>query len=146
MAGAAELAEGERSNVDRWLANPALRVMFWEQSIGDQRHAYDGARHVFGLGRPPEVVQAALLHDVGKRHAALGPIGRTLATVAHSVGIPGGRRMEAYTAHGARGADELEAAGAHPLVVSFTRHHHSGRPPDITVADWDVLVGVDHRY
>jgi len=68
---------------------------------------------------------AALCHDVGKSVAALGPLGRALATVAGAVpGARRGRRARAYLAHADVGARLLADAGARPETVAWAAAHH----------------------
>lgn len=72
---------------------------------------------------------AALCHDVGKAAAALGPVGRALATAAGA--LVGRRRVRgrwrAYLDHAAVGAGLLAAAGARPETVAWAAAHHD--PP-----------------
>ena len=88
-------------------------------------------------------MRAALLHDLGKRNARLGPIGRSIATIAAAVRIRGSKRHRSYTRHAHEGAELLAAGGAEPLVVSYTRHHHGPRPGDIDPEDWELLMAAD---
>jgi len=80
-------------------------------------------------------VAAALLHDVGKTEARLGPIGRSLATLAGGVAghdlapawqARGGisRRFGCYLRHDEIGADMLQMAGARDAAVAWARAHH----------------------
>jgi hypothetical protein len=77
------------------------------------------------------------VHDVGKRHAGLGTVGRSAATVtgwfarsdearaalARRRGWPG--RAGRYLRHDVVGAEEVAAAGGTDLAVAWTRHHHA---------------------
>lgn len=104
----------------------------WERMGGpDRRHAAGVAREVerrLGAAATPPVLAAALLHDVGKIEAGLGPVGRAAATVAGVVAphraAAGGGRVACYLTHDRRGAALLEAAGADPLTVAWAREHH----------------------
>lgn len=93
-----------------------------------------------GGGGGDAVVAAALLHDVGKVEAGLGPVGRAAATVAGVVAprqaAAGEGRVARYLTHDRRGAALLEAAGSDPLVVAWAREHHL--PP----ARWTVPAAV----
>ena len=93
-------------------------ALFWSQPAADQRHGLDAARYVASTsGHRKEVARAALLHDVGKRHASLGVVGRSLASGMALLHLPVPARLAAYLDHGAVGAAELEACGAEPEVV-----------------------------
>ncbi|MGH8912133.1 MAG: hypothetical protein ACRDVD_06440 [Acidimicrobiia bacterium] len=132
----------ERAGVRRWLASPSEEAGFFAQSDADQRHGYASALSATAAtpGRP-EVVRAALLHDIGKRHAHLGPIARSAASIAIRLSLPLAPRWELYRDHGNLSAAEL--SGAEPLVVEFARHHHGDRPDSISPEDWAVLIEAD---
>jgi hypothetical protein len=130
-----------------WVASllrPAEWALFWGQAAADQRHAFACARAArAALPERDDLARAALLHDVGKRHADLGALGRSLATTLRFLRLPAHGRLAAYLAHAATGAADLAAAGAEPVVVDFARHHHAPRPEGLPSADWDVLCRVD---
>lgn len=133
----------DRSRLDEWLS-PIEQAIFFDQSVADQRHGLEcGLEVAIEHGDRPELVRAALLHDVGKRHARLGPLGRVFASVLIRLGLPVGARVRSYEAHGPIGASELLELGAGTLVVDFARHHHVARPPSITPQDWELLESVD---
>jgi len=123
---------------------PGERSLFWRQSPADQRHAHDCARRVTALapGRR-DLARAALLHDVGKGAVPLPVPGRVLAGVLPLLHLPTPGRLGAYVAHGPRGADALQAAGAETLVVAYARHHHGSRPAAVPPGDWDLLTRAD---
>lgn len=118
----------------------AEQEAFFAQSRADQRHGYEAARRV---GELRQLVRAALLHDIGKRHAGLGLIGRVLVSAAAKLSLPLGRRGLLYLDHGELAAAELTALGAEPLVVEFARDHHGERPATIPPQDWTMLVRAD---
>jgi hypothetical protein len=138
------LRPGEQTAAAR-LLRPAERGLFWGQRPADQRHGLECAAAVL-LRRPdrPDLARAALLHDIGKRRAALGALGRTLATTLGFLRLPVTGRFAAYLGHGPAGAADLEAAGAETMIVSFARHHHGGRPADVPADDWVELCRADH--
>lgn len=126
-----------------WLT-PELRRLFFAQPPADQRHGYGAAMAVLDSGiADHDVVMAALLHDVGKRHSRLGLFGRALASVLIRLGAPLPRRVGAYRDHGAIGAGELSRASAPALAVDFAMHHHGPRPETIQHDIWAVLVKAD---
>lgn len=89
------------------------------------------------------MVRAALLHDVGKRHAGLGPIGRSIASILIGLGGPLTRRMVSYRDHGPVAAEELDDLRCEQVVVDFARNHHAERPDSIARATWDILLKAD---
>lgn len=143
VAAAKPLTQSERDEVAAWVSDDLLRL-FNEQVDADQRHGYHAALSVIDSGfDSAEVVTAALLHDVGKRHADLGLIGRSLASLLILARVPLTKRMTAYRDHGAVGGKELAAASAGSLAVDFATHHHGRRPTSIEPEVWSALVSAD---
>jgi putative nucleotidyltransferase with HDIG domain len=119
-------------------------ALFWAQTRPDQRHAFDVAERAAALAPgDEEAYTAALLHDIGKRHAGLGAIGRSIATVLDGLGLPMTTSMYRYRAHGPIGAAELESAGLEGIVVVFARHHPGAPPPGINAERWQALLDAD---
>jgi putative nucleotidyltransferase with HDIG domain len=140
---ARSLLEFEQDAVRQWLSEPECSL-FFAQAPADQRHGYSAALTVVASGSIDMVtVRAALLHDVGKRHARLGVIGRVLASVLILLHLPLRGRLGVYRDHGEIAASELAAIGAEQLVVDFARHHHRSRPITIDVSTWDLLQKAD---
>ena len=149
---------------EAWAAavtTPDEHALFARLSNQDRRHLIAGARQVEqALGPDAEAVwiRAALLHDVGKFHADLGVVGRSVSTVAtHGLGRrrvhgwadrPGVRgRIGRSELHGEIGADELRAAASPEPVAEWSAlHHHPERfagssiPADVL----GVLDRADH--
>jgi hypothetical protein len=140
---AARLDPSEEAWVRGSLRNGEESLFFAQNTI-DQRHGHDGGRWVADAGRPLELVRAALLHDVGKRHSRLGTIGRTLATLAIKLRLPLTARARMYRDHGRIGATDLARLSAEALVVDYTRHHHGVRPQSVTDEVWRFLLQADH--
>lgn len=132
----------ERATVETWLT-PELADVFFAQPGADQRHGYEAGLYVIAAGAEPEVVVAAAMHDVGKREARLGVIGRVIASLLIMTGLPLTRRMRLYRDHGVMAAAELAALGAPPLAIDFALHHHSRRPPSISPGTWELLLLAD---
>ncbi|MGH9053515.1 MAG: hypothetical protein ACRDWX_10965 [Acidimicrobiia bacterium] len=139
VAAARELSPREQAEV-AGLLRPEESRCFWGQPAADQRHGLAAARHVLRAapGRR-DLARAALLHDVGKRHARLGPLGRSIASALAKVGLPAGRRGRLYLEHPALGAWDLWQVGAEALVVDFARRHHQEPPLEADLRDWALL-------
>jgi hypothetical protein len=137
------LRPGEIEQIRSWLRSGEPEL-FFAQPPFDQRHGYQAARIVLA-GAPGRVdlIRAALLHDVGKRRAGLGPIGRSLASAWAKLGGASRGSWARYLAHGEMAAAELEATGAEPIVVQFARSHHGPRPAAIPEWDWELLQSAD---
>ncbi len=141
--GADPLTPSEQDWVSSHLRG-AERGLFWAQSFADQRHAFETGKGVSDvLGEDTEAVRAGLLHDVGKRHTTLGPVRRSLATLADAVGMPSPTSWRRYRHHGSLGAVDLEAAGSGLLVVAFAGHHPGPPPEGIDTTRWEILVAAD---
>lgn len=121
-----------------------LAAAFHRQHPMDQSHAVGCARRVVAAapGRP-DLVRAALLHDVGKQVAHLGVLGRSLASVASILHLPRTGRMQEYLDHGTIGADLLAALGEGGIVTAFAAHHHGLAPEGIDAGDWRILLEAD---
>ena len=136
------LDSAEAETVRSWVGDELFEV-FVAQQVADQRHGYRTGLSVARAGHRTELVAAAALHDVGKRHSWLGPFRRSLATVLMALRVPLRGRWAAYRDHGPLGAVDLERAGASALAVEFARHHQHRRPPEIAPGDWAVLNAAD---
>ena len=115
-------------------------ALFFAQTAADQRHGLEGARAVGGSRR---LIRTALLHDVGKRHARLGPLGRVVATLLAMLRIPLSGRMAQYDQHGAIGADELSDLGEPDRMLEYVRFHHTSMPAGYPADEWSSLQGAD---
>ena len=126
-----------------WLQTPEIDL-FFSQPAFDQRHGFESARHTAELANSRhDLIRSALLHDVGKRHVRMGPIGRSLVSVWAKLGGKTTGRWRAYLDHGQIAAQELSEIREEPIVVDFARHHHGERPPSIGPEDWDLLIRAD---
>lgn len=135
---AAPLSEAEAAWVAVFL--PAEAGIFFDQPVVDQRHGYEAAQR---MGERPDLIRAALLHDVGKRHARLSPLARALVSAASKLRLPVGPRGRGYLRHGELAAQELAELGVERLVIDFAANHHAERPETITIQDWEALAAAD---
>lgn len=143
VATARRLTASEKAAVSGWLT-PETAEIFFAQDDADQRHGHHAALGVIASGiRDDEAVVAALLHDVGKRHARLGIVGRSIASVLIILGLPLTERMRLYRDHGLMAARELAPLGVPSLVIDFAMHHHGDRPSTIDPSTWRALVSAD---
>lgn len=117
-----------------------LQRAFFMQRTEDQRHGVDVASRAL---RKPTVVEAALLHDVGKTASPLGAVGRAFATVWTTTSLPVWGNWRIYLDHGRIGAEIIESNGGSALAVAFARHHPGDPPPWIDPGDWASLAEAD---
>jgi hypothetical protein len=143
VAGARPLDLDEELVVRGWLRDAEV-LPFFGQPPADQRHGLEAGK-VVAESRPdrPDLIRAAALHDLAKRRAGLGLIGRSLASAWAKVGGRGKGRWAVYLDHGRLGAEELAGLGAEPIVIEFAQNHHGSRPASIRSDDWEVLVLAD---
>lgn len=140
---AKDLAPQEEAEVRDWLT-AAQQALFFQQDCRDRAHGYAAALVVVSAGITDiEAVRAALLHDVAKRHAGLGLLGRSLASILIKLGLPMAASIRRYRDHGAAGALELAGIGSSDLVVQFAAHHHGRRPDPIPEDLWALLIRAD---
>jgi putative nucleotidyltransferase with HDIG domain len=132
--------------------SPSLAQCFYRLSPADQRHAARVLQHLLQQGEvDPNLLSAALLHDIGKVHAQPRLMDRVLVVLADwlfpnlalkwASGKPTGLRRPFVIAgqHAGWGADILEEAGAPQTVVELVRRHHDP-PPEIAQTEFDRLL------
>jgi len=135
-AWTAEVPEEERRRAVQALS-PAARSLFSRQHRSDQRHALDVHHLLRQRGyTEPSLLEAALLHDVGKAAAKLKPRHRALIVLMGRLwpGLldrlsagdgDGWRRPYVVHAHHPKiGARWAEKVGCASLTVSLIRRHH----------------------
>jgi hypothetical protein len=114
--------------------------LFYTHRPEDQRHAVDVASRV---PDDPAVIEAALLHDIGKTTVHMGAIERSCATLWAMTSLPIWGDWLSYRDHGPIGADLLEAHGADALAVAFTRYHPGEPPTTYNRRYWIALEQAD---
>ncbi len=124
------------------LLPPALAALFDQMPAEDRHHALRVAAGLVARGESaPPLLQAALLHDVGKanggvhlrhRMARVLLARRWPAAWAWLSGRPTGWRRPYWILawHPARGAAWIAAVGGDAAVVALVRHHESAPPAD----------------
>jgi putative nucleotidyltransferase with HDIG domain len=136
------------SEADFELAHEHLGATLFELFRGqhprDIVHSAGAARWLLERGHTnPDLIAAALLHDVGKGHQRrMDRVAYVLASyvrVTKFVGSAESRfalRSAVFRSdsHGERGAEMLGRAGAHEAVVTLTRLHHMPQRADPVLA------------
>ena len=120
------------------LLSPAQQNLFQQMRRRDQRHSYQVMRMLAQRGQSdPDLLTAALLHDVGKSRyplilweqpaVVLIRNFRPNTAVQWGNGTPRGwkRPFVVYQRHAVWGAEMAAAAGCSPPVVELIRHHQS---------------------
>jgi hypothetical protein len=121
---------------------PALLGLFQRMQPSEQAHAYQVFKHLETAGQTdPDLLAAALLHDVGKILRPLSIFDRVIIVLGKRLfpgaaqhwaeGRPRGLRMPFVVAaqHADWGADLASQAGATSRSVELIRHHHEARLP-----------------
>jgi len=121
---------------------PALQPLYHSMNRAEQSHALAVLRALLRQGQTdPDLLAAALLHDVGKTRSPLRLLDRVLVVLAQrlapaaaqvwSTGAPRGWRRPFVVAaqHADWGGGILEQAGASPRLVDLVRRHHMSLPP-----------------
>ena len=141
---ARDLARDQHEWLSELLSAPELEL-FMEQPVIDRRHGYESARTMSSSTEDRDLVKAAALHDVGKRHARLGVLGRSIASVLIKLRMPLWGRFRMYRDHPSIGASDLGDVGSPAVVVSFAMTHHHARPADIDERTWRLLLAADNE-
>lgn len=115
----------------------SLGAVFLQMSVRDQRHSLKVMRRLRAAGiEDPLMLQAALLHDVGKSRVPLGIPGRSLLVLGEAfrplawiLRVPIlGARIGRYRRHPEVGAQMVAAAGGDPRLVEIVAEHQADSP------------------
>jgi hypothetical protein len=131
------LPPADEADVDRVLS-PALAALFRQMIPGEQAHSLRVMRWLIAHQHTqPELLQAALLHDVGKVCAPLNIFERVVTVFGHKLFPKQSSRWaqrqpqgwsKAFVVarhHADWGADMVARAGAAPLTVNLIRRHQT---------------------
>lgn len=135
------LPQGDLQEIAGVLGDPAY-ALFLRFDTGDRRHSAQVYRLLRRSGHDnPDLLAAALLHDVGKTRVPLASWERALIVVAEKVWPRGVARWGQGAAQGWRrpfvvrcqhpqwGADLAEAVGLAPDTVALIRFHQDADLP-----------------
>lgn len=141
---AARLPTARDYDLARALLPPPLLALFEAQHPRDIVHAAATANWLRGRGHnDPNLLSAALLHDVGKGeqrrrdragYVLLGHLGAARAVAQPRSRFAFRRAVARSCAHSELGAAAIERAGAPPRVVELTLRHHSPAGGDAILA------------
>lgn len=147
----ASTPEGAELDWVRGLLSPEGMALFSQMHPAEQQHSLRVAAILRGQGAPPELLIAALLHDVGKIRFPLRLWERVLIVLVRALfpgkakqwgqGEPRGWRRPFVVAeqHPAWGAEMAQAAGAPPLAVNLIRRHQDVMPEEARVLEDRLL-------
>jgi putative nucleotidyltransferase with HDIG domain len=125
------------------ILSPEQMVLFMQMQPGEKNHALTMYHRLLEQGEDnPDLIVAALLHDVGKTHYPMNPMERTMVVLArvtipaqaHKWGnpptnawekLPGWRKpFVVAEQHAAWGAELAHETGVSSLTETLIRKHH----------------------
>lgn len=148
---AKELSPSERAEIQAALS-PAEYQLFLSYEMTDQRHCYGVMttlrEHEAG---DPDLLAAALLHDIGKTQVTLSSVDRIVGTLAerswqgsldrwgHDAPQGWHRPFAVRAQHAEWGAALAEGVGSRPRVVELIRRHQDSCYDGLTADDAKLL-------
>jgi hypothetical protein len=152
--------KNDRHELEQALAllNPAQRVLFTQMQPSEQNHALMIFHCLLEQGdNQPDLLVAALLHDVGKLRYRLKPLGRVMVVLVKTVMPEQARRWGALPPNGCDGllawrkvfivaehhsewgAEMTRQAGVSPLTENLIRFHDRPHRQDADAEESSLL-------
>jgi hypothetical protein len=154
------LVEKEQLELDQALAllNPEQKALFTRMQQSEQNHAEKVLRRLLEQGEnQPDLLVAALLHDVGKLCHRMSPLERAVVVLVKAVmpklahrwgelppagwdGLPAWRKAFILAEHHAEwGAEVARKSGVSVLTENLIRMHHYPRSQDVDSVETNLL-------
>ena len=140
------------------LLNPQQKALFDQLQPGEKAHAFEMVRKLIEQGEhQPDLLVAAMLHDVGKIHYPLHPVERAVVVLVKALSpvlacrwaglpaggweaLPGWRKAFVLAEHHAAwGAELARQAGVSPLTESLIREHPHPTSPTMDGVNGSLL-------
>jgi hypothetical protein len=150
-----DLLELERAQA---LLRPKQRELFKQLQHAEKDHAVVMFHRLLEQGEnQPDLLVAALLHDVGKLRYRLNPLERAMVVMVHAIkperahcwgnlppngwdGLPGWRKAFIVSEqHAGWGAEMARQAGVSPLTETLIRLHHNPHRHEVGAAENNLL-------
>jgi len=144
----AKVSDDEIATLEQHL-DPSQRDLFREMSPIDQRHCLDVFNNLLQQGHSdPDLLRAALLHDVGKRgmhlwHRVTGVLlGAFWPTLLEKLAVNRPQSwlygLYIYRYHADLSAELAERSGCSPSIVELIRRHHTPSENEQAKTLWEA--------